>query len=62
MVQDYITDPLNTVGPAAVRTGAQILAAFRDLAPKYKELQLPLYAAHGTLVRWPRVMLVCRVG
>eukprot|EP00967_Tisochrysis_lutea_P116461 scaffold187595_cov18-Tisochrysis_lutea.AAC.2 len=50
VVEDYLNDPLNTVGNVPARTGAQLLRAFTKLRPKYKQFTLPIYAAHGDTV------------
>lgn len=47
-VKEYVEDPLNTVGPVAVRTANESLQAFRALAKRRGEVTLPLYAHHGT--------------
>lgn len=47
-VKEYVEDPLNTVGPVAVRTANESLRAFRALAKRHGEVTLPLYAHHGT--------------
>ena len=47
-VQEYIDDPLNVVGPLAARTGNESLKAFRQLAKQRAELEVPVYAHHGT--------------
>lgn len=49
VVSDYVSDPLNTVGNVAMRTGAECLNAFRALAPKYAAFTLPVLAVHGTV-------------
>ncbi|GFH06785.1 alpha/beta-hydrolase [Haematococcus lacustris] len=47
-VAAYVSDPLNTVGPVAARTGAVLLDAFQSLAKRNAAFTLPIYAAHGT--------------
>ncbi|GFH26723.1 hydrolase_4 domain-containing protein [Haematococcus lacustris] len=47
-VAAYMSDPLNTVGPVAARTGAVLLDAFQSLAKRNAAFTLPIYAAHGT--------------
>lgn len=47
-VKEYVEDPLNTVGPVAVRTGNETLKAFRQLKERRREVSLPVYAHHGT--------------
>ncbi|GAX72846.1 hypothetical protein CEUSTIGMA_g301.t1 [Chlamydomonas eustigma] len=48
VVQDYLSDPLNTIGNVCARTGNEILTAFRQLGRRSKDLCLPIYIAHGT--------------
>jgi len=50
VVADYLADPLNTTGNLPARSAVQMLAAFKYLVPRYSKFELPIYAAHGTMV------------
>jgi acylglycerol lipase len=46
-VQEYISDPLNTVGNLPVRTGNEVLKGMQALRKRWPDFTLPLYVHHG---------------
>ncbi len=50
-IKVFQADPLIFHPMLPVRTGAEGLAAFRALSPRYADFTLPVYACHGTAVR-----------
>ncbi|PNH07227.1 hypothetical protein TSOC_006311 [Tetrabaena socialis] len=48
VVADYISDPLNTVGPVRARTGNEMLRGFHAINAAASQLTLPVFVAHGT--------------
>eukprot|EP00775_Hariotina_reticulata_P010127 gene10127-10285_t len=48
VVQRFVSDPLVFHGDLRVRTGNELLKAMTYLAHHRKQLQLPIYAVHGT--------------
>lgn len=47
LVEEYIADPLNTVGNLPIRTGNEILKAMAWLRKRWGDFTLPLYVHHG---------------
>eukprot|EP00887_Chlorella_sp_A99_P002468 scaffold10.g2468.t1 len=46
-VQEYVTDPLNTVGNVCARTANETLKTMVRVRKRWHEVSLPLYAHHG---------------
>lgn len=51
VVQEYVEDPLNYVGPVRARTAHQCLAACGEVNRRAPEITVPVYACHGQLDR-----------
>jgi len=49
VVQEYLEDPLNTVGNVPVRSASQMLTAFKALTPFTSAFTLPILAVHGKM-------------
>ncbi|GIL87499.1 hypothetical protein Vretimale_1615 [Volvox reticuliferus] len=48
LVAEYVSDPLNTVGPVRARTANEVLRGFAEIRRRAPELRLPVYVCHGT--------------
>ncbi|GIL44020.1 hypothetical protein Vafri_1598 [Volvox africanus] len=48
LVAEYVSDPLNTVGPVRARTANELLRGFAEIRRRALELRLPVYVCHGT--------------
>ncbi|GLI70036.1 hypothetical protein VaNZ11_014774, partial [Volvox africanus] len=48
LVAEYVSDPLNTVGPVRARTANELLRGFAEIRRRAFELRLPVYVCHGT--------------
>ncbi|KAA6420475.1 MAG: alpha beta hydrolase, partial [Trebouxia sp. A1-2] len=61
VVQDYVNDKLNFIGPVRARTGNEILKGFRSLEHRQAQLHLPILAVHGTSDRCTSLPAVKRL-
>ncbi|KAL0032199.1 hypothetical protein WJX77_010371 [Trebouxia sp. C0004] len=61
VVQDYVNDKLNFIGPVRARTGNEILKGFRSLEHRQAQLHLPVLAVHGTSDRCTSLPAVKRL-
>lgn len=61
VVEDYVNDKLNFVGPVRARTANEILKGFRSLDRSQSQLALPILAVHGTSDRCTSLPAVKRL-
>ena len=61
-IESMETDPYNILGNVRARTANELLHAFGYIASHESELELPIYAHHGTKYRLANLGVSCVVG
>ncbi len=61
-IESIETDPYNVLGNVRARTANELLHAFGYIASHESELELPIYAHHGTKDRLANLGVSRRVG
>ena len=61
-IESMETDPYNILGNVRARTANELLHAFGHIAQHEAELELPIYAHHGTKDRLANLGVSSRLG